>query len=268
MINKNIIVNADDLGITPGTNKAIFDGYDNGYITSSSIMTNCDFFNEAINDLKKREHLKVGVHLNLTYGKPLNNSLLFCDSNGSFNLSYLQLVKKSFFNKKFLEGIKKEFESQIQKALKNDIDISHLDSHRHIHLIPNIYKIVYDLAIKYEIVRVRLITEDLLNSLKLTKNFNFFINGGLVKYLLLKLFTIFNKRYGDRYGDIYFYSILYTGALARSSLLKILRSDNNYEIMVHPSYVDLDKEVIFHSEAEKAYRLSENRTIELSSILK
>ena len=48
----NYIVNADDLGMTPGTNKAIFDGHDNGYINSTSIMTNCDYFNEAIHGLK------------------------------------------------------------------------------------------------------------------------------------------------------------------------------------------------------------------------
>ena len=174
--------------MTPGTNKAIFVGHDNGYINSCSIMTNCDYFTEAVLKLKERKDLKVGVHLNITYGESLNNSLIYNDTDGFFNLSYLQLLRKSIFDKQFLEEIKKEFELQIQKAIQNNIEIRHLDSHRHVHLIPNLYKIVYDLAEKYDVDRVRLVNENLLDSLKLTRKLNFFINGGLIKYFFTDTF--------------------------------------------------------------------------------
>lgn len=254
--------------MTPGTNKAIFDGYDKGYINSCSIMTNCDYFTDAVRGLNERKGLKVGVHLNITYGESLNNSLIYNDTDSFFNLSYLQILRKSIFEDQFLEQVKKEFELQIQKAIQGNIKVSHLDSHRHIHLIPKLYEIVYDLSEKYGIDRVRLVNENFRDSVKMTKSVNFLINGGLIKYLLLKLFTIVNKRYGDKCGGMSFYSILYTGVLGRSSLLKILGNDTNYEIVVHPSCIDLDKEIIFYDEAEKAYRLSENRSLELSSVLK
>ena len=264
----NYIVNADDLGMSPGTNKAIFDGHDNGYINSTSIMTNCDYFNEAIHGLKARKDLKVGIHLNLTYGKSLNSSLIFSDTNGFFNLNYLQLFYKSIFSNHFLEKVEGEFELQIQKAIQNNIDISHLDSHRHIHLIPSIYKIVYGLSTKYNIRRVRLVNENIFHSLKLTKKINFFMNGGLLKYFLLKIFTIFNKLHGNKYENISFYSILYTGVIGRTSLQKLMSSNAFYEIVVHPSCINLDKDITFYNDAEKAYRLSANRSLELLGILK
>ena len=105
----NYIVNADDLGMTPGTNKAIFDGHDNGYINSTSIMTNCDYFNEAIHGLKARKDLKVGIHLNLTYGKSLSGSFMLGNQYGFFNLSYLQILYKSIVSKSFLAEIEDEF---------------------------------------------------------------------------------------------------------------------------------------------------------------
>ena len=264
----NYIVNADDLGMTPGTNKAIFEGYDSGYINSTSVMTNCDYFNEAIHGLKERKDLKAGIHLNLTYGKSLNKSIVFCDSDGIFNLGYLQLIYNSIVSDNFLEEVEIELELQIQKAIENGINISHLDSHRHIHLIPNIYKIVYNLSNKYNINRVRLVNENIFYSLKLTKKVNFFINGGLIKYFLLFFFTMFNKIYGNKYNDISFYSILYTGVIDQNSLYKLMSSDIFYEIVVHPSHINLDNNITFYNDAEKSYRLSKNRSFELLGILK
>ncbi len=70
------IVNADNLGMTPGTNKAIFEGYDSGMIAHTSIMVNSDYFSEAIEGLQSRKGLGVGMHLNLTYGKALHFTII------------------------------------------------------------------------------------------------------------------------------------------------------------------------------------------------
>jgi predicted glycoside hydrolase/deacetylase ChbG (UPF0249 family) len=268
LINKNIIINADDLGMTPGTNYAIFKGFDEGFINSSSIMTNCDYFDEAVDMLQTRQDLKIGIHLNLTYGLPLKHSNLYTSDDGYFNLSYLQLVYKSIFDKNFLSLIKVEFEAQIERALKKNINISHLDSHRHIHLIPNIYKVVFSLSEKYNIERIRLVNENFFNSIHLTRKFNFFLNGGIIKFFLLKFFTFINRNYGDKYKQTTFYSILYTGYIDKDFLSKILNSHSNYEIAVHPSDINLDKNISFYNQAEKSYRLSKDRLIELSNILK
>ena len=270
-MNNATIVNADDLGMTPGTNEAIFYGYDNGYITHSSIMTNCDYFDDAIIGIKDRPSLKIGIHLNLTYGKALNNNQLYCNKDGLFNLGYLQLIQKSTFSNIFLKEIRKELEFQIKKAIDNNIKITHIDSHRHVHLIPDIYKIVLELADKYNIPRVRLIKENILNSIKITNKFNFIFNGGIIKYALLIFFTYINVKKGDKYQNTLFFSILFTGVVDKYIFNKVLNTNNtdtNYEIVVHPSFVDKDMNISFYDKLEKIYRLSDDREIELKAILK
>ena len=262
-----IIVNADDLGMTPGTNKAIFEGYDHGMITHTSIMANAEYFSKAIEGLQSRKELGVGMHLNLTYGKALHSNPIYNDDQGVFNLGYLKLLALSTHNKEFLKAVEEEFEQQILRVTDTGLTLTHLDSHRHIHLIPGVYRIVAKLAIKYKIPRVRLINENIIDSFMLSGKYNFILNGGIIKYLLLRTFTSINARHANFYKNIKFYSILYTGVVTRDILQKIKTSDENYEIMVHPGITELDKDVVFYDQDEKNYRVSKDREDELAAVL-
>ncbi len=261
-----LIVNADDLGMTPGTNKAIFDGHDTGMITHTSIMANGDYFTEAIEGLQSRKELGVGMHLNLTYGKSLHFSRIYNDEQGIFNLGYLKLLVLSAYNKEFLKETEEEFEQQILRVIDNGLTLTHIDSHRHIHLIPGIYRIVVKLAKKYNIPRVRLINENIIDSISLSGRYNFILNGGIIKYLLLRTFTAIDASHANLYKNINFYSILYTGVVTGDILHKVKASGKNYEIMVHPGILELDKEVIFYDQGEKSYRMSKEREDELNAV--
>ena len=263
----NIIINADDLGMSPGTNEAIFQGYDKGIITHTSIMANGDFFEEAVASLQSRKELHVGIHLNLTYGKAFTQNSFFSDREGIFNLGYLEILLKSMQGSVFLDAVKKEFESQIISALDAGIVLSHIDSHRHVHLIPRLYDIVIELAKKYNIHRVRLINESLFSSVRLTGKYNFIANGGLIKFVLLKMFTKINKEKENLYQDIYFYSILYTGVIGKDVLKKLYKKNIAVEVMVHPSICKLDRNIVFYCENEKKYRFSPEREKELEAVL-
>jgi len=262
-----LIVNADDLAMTPGTNKAIFEGYDDGMITHTSIMANGDYFTEAIEGLQSRKDLGVGMHLNLTYGKALHSNPVYNDTRGIFNLTYLNLLTKSASNKAFLTAVEKEFEQQIVRVANTGLSITHIDSHRHIHLIPSIYRVVVKLAIKYDIPRIRLIKESMIDSFLLSRRVNFILNGGIIKYLLLRTFTAMDSSHANLYKNIKFYSILYTGVVTKDILQKLKNSDENYEIMVHPGITQLDKDIIFYDQDEKSYRVSKDREDELDAVL-
>ncbi len=262
-----LIVNADDLGMTPGTNKAIFKGYDSGMITHTSIMANSDYFVEAIEGLQKRKDLGVGIHLNLTYGKALHPNPEYNDTQGIFNLGYLALLKKSTFDKEFMEAVEEEFEQQILRVIHTGLTITHIDSHRHIHLIPDMYRIVVKLAKQYHISRIRLINENIIDSFLLSGKYNFILNGGIIKYLLLRTFTAIDSSHANLYKNIKFYSILYTGVVTKDILQKLKTSNKGYEIMVHPGIIELDKDVIFYDQDEKNYRMSKDREEELNAVL-
>jgi len=260
-----MIVNADDLGMTPGTNRAIFEGYDRGAITHTSVMANGDYFDEAMEGMASREGLGLGVLLNLTYGKALVKNPLYCNDKGLFNLGYGALLTRR--DDTLLLAIEKEFEAQVKHVLERRGVLTHLDSHRHIHLIPHIYLIVVKLAKKYQIPRVRLINEDFMGSLDLTRRYNFILNGGIVKYLLLRAFSFLDAHNKNLYQGIKFYSILYTGVIGADILQKLKNSTIIYEIMVHPGYPRMDENIDFYDPDEKEYRVSADRLEELKTVL-
>lgn len=262
-----IIVNADDLGMTPGTNLAIFKGYDDGVITHTSIMANCDYVSEAMEGLKKRKGLGVGMHLNLTYGKALSHHSKLCNDQGVFEHGFVKLFLLSLYSKGFLKAVEEEFEQQILRVLNSEITLTHLDSHRHIHLIPGIYRVVVKLAIKYNIPRIRLISENMIDSFLISRRFNFILNAGIIKYLLLRFFTFIDSRHKNLYKNIKFYSILYTGVVTKDIIQKLRYSKENFEIMVHPGITEMDKDVKFYDEGEKSYRVSSHRDDELEAVL-
>jgi predicted glycoside hydrolase/deacetylase ChbG (UPF0249 family) len=263
----SLIVNADDLGMTPGTNKAIFEGFDHGTITHSSIMANADYFSEATEGIKRRKALNIGIHLNLTYGKALHYDRTYNDEAGFFNMGFSSIFIKSIYDKAFLRAVEKEFESQILRVLRSGIAVTHVDSHRHIHLIPGIYKIVVELSAKYNINRIRLVNENFLESVSMTRAYDFLSNGGLVKFILLKILsTLDAKKFNSRPGTK-LYSVLYTGTVRKKTLQKLRLSKQCYEVMIHPGLPELDKEVVFHDEGEKRYRLSQARESEYRAVL-
>ena len=61
-----VIVNADDLGMTPETNKAIFESMEQGSVTSATLLANGPFVEEACDQLSRFPHCSFGAHLNVT----------------------------------------------------------------------------------------------------------------------------------------------------------------------------------------------------------
>jgi predicted glycoside hydrolase/deacetylase ChbG (UPF0249 family) len=68
---RNLIVNADDLGWTQGVNRGIAEAHRNGIVTSTSLLANGCAFEEGVQSALQSPRLGVGVHLNLSDGKPL-----------------------------------------------------------------------------------------------------------------------------------------------------------------------------------------------------
>src|SRR5579863_3360998 len=99
---RNLIVNADDLGWTAGVNRGIAEAHRNGIVTSTSLLANGGAFANGVKAAGELPGLGVGVHLNLSDGKPIApveqvKSLI--NDNGEFSggpvTLLLQLTTKS-----------------------------------------------------------------------------------------------------------------------------------------------------------------------------
>lgn len=69
---RRLIVNADDLGLTPGTNQGILEAHLNGILTSTTVMINMPAAEAGIHLVQQAApKLGLGLHLNVTTGHPV-----------------------------------------------------------------------------------------------------------------------------------------------------------------------------------------------------
>ncbi len=163
-MDRRVIINADDFGLCSGVNRAVVQAHTDGVLTSATIMANMPAFREAVDLTKKLPNLGVGVHLNISDGRPLSSNERIhrlLDSEGQFALSPSKLALLSMAANQIKKTIRTEFASQIQLVIDNGIKPTHLDSHKHIHCFPVIFSIVCDLASYFKIPAVRFAFEPL-----------------------------------------------------------------------------------------------------------
>lgn len=262
----NIIFNADDFGISRGVNTAIEEAARNGILTSASLMVNQKYAKEAVEAAKDLPTLKLGLHVNLTNetpAAPVEKIPLLAGSDGKFKNGFLKLALLALFKGKALkEQVRTEIEAQIQKALKLGVSLEHIDSHRHVHMIPVIFQVMTELKEKYQIKRIRVINECGLLSARHNRGMSWLFDGGIIKYFLLRFFSLINAYK----SETYFYTMLYTCKLSaeRFADVPVPAGYDAVEIMIHPGRPDIDAqypEDIFDDNILSSWRRAELDTL-------
>lgn len=149
----SIIVNADDIGLNSSVNNAILYSFEQGYINSTSLLTNMDCFNETIDLIQSNPAItSIGLHGNFAEGKPITNFKYkkFLDAEGNWDLERTGKLTQ-LLNKEIQTAFAAELTAQIEKAISGKINITHLDSHLHQHTLPSFYNIYIDLAKRYKL---------------------------------------------------------------------------------------------------------------------
>jgi predicted glycoside hydrolase/deacetylase ChbG (UPF0249 family) len=230
-------INADDFGISPGVNSAIEKMFRLGRLNSASLICGCGYFDEAIAIAKRNPDLEIGLHFNIT--------------NGSSRIAngFLSLLLMAIFQRKSLiQKVEKELRAQISLIEQNGIKLSHIDSHRHVHMIFGIFGIVKKVAAEKKISRVRIINESLTSTCLIAHPKKFLWNGNLIKWFVLTALRIINCAQSNRY----FFSILYTCEISEELIKKInipkKFSDSEIEIMIHPGDPEIDQKIEFLEE--------------------
>ena len=267
-----VIFNADDFGISPGVNQAIFKAHTEGILNSTSLMVNQQFAEEAVSLSHKMPHLVIGLHINLTNEKsaatPTDIPLLV-GSNHRFKNGFVKLLILSFLHPKKLQKQSYiEIKAQIEKYLKMGLKLNHLDGHRHVHMIPAIFKAVRQLQSEYNISRIRVMNENLFNTIRQNKGISYLFDGGIIKYFLLKFLSFLNQHV----ERTYFYTILYTCKLSRAQFqnVKIPTGYDAVEIMIHPGIPKIDegKDYVWDKNILSPYRTQELELLLDKEVLK
>jgi len=223
---KYLSVNTDDFGLSKDIDRGIAEAYKKGVLTDASLMANGPNYEKAI-ALTKEYKIPIAAHVNLIRGKMITDF--------TPPASIINFWKKSLDNN-YLLKIEKEARAQIEKILKDDIRINQINSEKHSHFFPPIFRLWLKLAEEYEIPYIRFI-----------KEFNITPSIQGIKANLLSFFSIINKKYlndSPIKSTNYFKGILITGKLNFNLLVKTLKKFKNgwTELMVHIGYEgEIDK---------------------------
>jgi len=142
---RRLIVNADDFGLTYGVNRAIVEAHEHGIVTSATLMANGSALPRAIQLAASVPQLSIGCHVLLVDGSPVScpaqvPSLIAGNQTPQFRTSISNFALHCMRGTLVASEIEAEATAQIRKLKTAGIAVSHLDTHKHTHLFPQVLR--------------------------------------------------------------------------------------------------------------------------------
>jgi hopanoid biosynthesis associated protein HpnK len=142
---RRLIVNADDFGLTAGVNRGIVEAHTGGIVTSTTLMANSAAFEDAVQLASSNPELSVGCHLVLVDGAPLLgpdkvSSLMDSREPGRFRKDISGFAVRALSGRLDANQIEAEATAQIRKLQSAGIQVSHIDTHKHTHMFPQVLR--------------------------------------------------------------------------------------------------------------------------------
>lgn len=149
---RQLIISADDFGLTESVSRGILDAFDQKGITDTNFVTTSPYSKVGSELAKKRKYQEFGIHLNLEIG----DSLYYQRPMAYFDYSK---NKPDYF-----EMVENEFNEQIAYLINSDLELTHITYHKNIVDCPEMAEIIKRLALQYN-VPVRHLNDSKLNML-------------------------------------------------------------------------------------------------------
>jgi hopanoid biosynthesis associated protein HpnK len=265
---KELILNADDFGLTQGINRGIIRAHRDGILTSATLMATGSAFDHAVEQARANPTLGVGCHLVLTGGAaaaPREQIPSLVDENGRLPRSLTVLVANVTTGRVPPIEIETELRAQIEKIRRSGIEPSHLDTHKHTHVHPTIMNALGRVAQQSGITRVRNPVEDLRDSWRSNRSDGTNPVRNLAAAATVSAvasgFRVISSKYGLRSPD-HFLGLAVTGQLNAAALCRLIDAldEGQTEIMLHPGICDQDL-------ARTGSRLQRQREVEMEGLL-
>jgi len=142
---RKLIVNADDFGLTAGVNRAIVETHIGGVVSSTTLMANGAAFEDAVTAARSAPNLSVGCHVVLVDGTPVSppdavDTLLAIRSAepDKFYSSLSAFAARAMLGGFDRDQLVAEITAQIKKIQSTGLQVTHLDTHKHAHIFPEI----------------------------------------------------------------------------------------------------------------------------------
>jgi len=260
---RRLIVNADDFGFTSGVNRAIIEAHTKGVVTSSTLMATGRAFEEAVSLAKGVPRLSIGCHVVLIDGEPVTDPKRISSLTKfqEFRDGLKGFAARALTGRMAANEITSEVTAQIQKLQSAGISVSHVDTHKHTHLFPQILQPLLRAARE---CGVRAVRNPFGPRLPLRSTQLFAKPNMWTRYAELRVLQRFASKFRDAVNREGFIApdgtlgIEVTGTLDEPLFEAIAASipDGTWEFVCHPGYNDLDLQAA-------RTRLQESRESEL-----
>ncbi len=265
---RDLILNADDFGLTSGVNQGIIQAHREGILTSATLMANGPAFEDARARARQNPSLGVGVHLVLIGGRPVappEQVASLLDAEGNLPRSLPALVARVTAGLIRPGHMQKELRAQIEKVRAAGIDPTHLDTHKHTHAHPGVMESVAHVARDCGIARIRRPFENLRDSWNFAGGQRVASASQLASAAAARLasgaFDAICRRYG-LWTPGRFLGLALTGRISAAVLRAMMDtvSEGSTEIMLHPGVCDAEL-------GQTGSRLQAQRQRELAALL-
>jgi hopanoid biosynthesis associated protein HpnK len=238
---KQLIVNADDFGLTTGVNRGIVRAFKDGIVTSASLLVTGSAFEDAVALAQQNPKLDVGLHLALVEERAvLGPDVLptLVDETGRFPSTSAEFIQRAILGGINWHQVEQEIAAQIALFQKTGLPLSHLNSHQHLHMFPPVFQIVRRLAHWIDNVWIR-------NSAGPWRKPPHVRIGRWIQQIGLNLTSLSARAFhGSPLPEMPdgMFGFEVGGHLTRSALEQILRKIPNglYELICHPGEDDAD----------------------------
>lgn len=248
-----LIVNADDFGLTPGVNRAIAELHAAGAVTSASLMARGAAVDDAIEIALRTPSLGVGCHVVLADGTPVLSPQaiphLANPATGSMDASIarflLALGRGPRAHRAMVREIQDETAAQIALLQSRGVRLTHIDTHKHLHMFPSVLRPVLRAAHAAGIRVIRNPFEPLW-AVRATPKPSFIRFAEVVALRTLAPICrriIAEEGFVTTGGTV---AVLGTGHLDAAALAALLGSlqPGVWELVTHPGYNDADLDKI------------------------
>jgi hopanoid biosynthesis associated protein HpnK len=237
-------VNADDFGLTSGVNRGIVEAHTRGFVTSTTLMASGPKFQEAVDLASRSPQLSVGCHVLLVDAVPVLevrqvSSLVSANSGKpKFHDSLVKFASLAMARQLNEDEIEREITAQIRKLQAAGVQVSHLDSHKHTHMFPVVFRAMLRAAKNCGIRAIRNPFEPLLFAS--VQNWKRSFQLGI-----LRSFRASFRKALDESGVITpngCVGIVVTGGLTLQTFRQLIENlpEGTWEFVTHPGYSDAE----------------------------
>jgi predicted glycoside hydrolase/deacetylase ChbG (UPF0249 family) len=253
---RKLIVNADDFGLTAGVNRAIVETHTAGVVSSTTLMANGLQFDDAVTLARATPSLSVGCHVVLVDGTPVSPThtvdtlrAIRSAEPENFYTSLSAFAARATLGGFDRDQLVDEVVAQIRKIQSTGLQVTHLDTHKHAHIFPEILnallraaRICGVRAIRNPIVPIKALPARLFKGKPhLWKRYS----QVRVLHTFARHFLKQTKRAGLLTPDGVL-GVIETGASESGGFSSLLRQtlaalpDGTWELVCHPGYNDAD----------------------------